>query len=423
MKITLRKVKSGALGEEFNPNFFTPVELPHNRSAVSISVIGNAFSICNKYGLDANEYIDADYSIYEKRKVVEVRKKISFIFVPSTQSSNSNSIKKYCERICELIEFKDYLHLTHFGYLKTSFPSAQIKKILSIFLEKVNFECEVCWDIDEKFINEMQELLAECLTEKNEDINFDSYDTEAFVWSKNYDTWRENRSDARNERRLEHNRRISEEYQRSSDAYRRATEYSRHFMETRRNEVVTRQINELPNIGAVAAGNAGEYYALSLFIRMGFVAGKAPEGTATYDLLVMSQDSFSFNPVQVKTITNGQHWLLKQHHEEVVDKLIFCFVKLTDISTIPKVYLISADVVSYVIKMCHEIYLALPNRNGGEHADTPMRTLKNDFSTLIANVDNPEQFLNRKQLSFIRNHSLGWLDEYESNFDIFKTRD
>ena len=57
MKITLRKVKSGALGEEFNPNFFTPVELPHNRSAVSISVIGNAFSICNKYGLDANEYI------------------------------------------------------------------------------------------------------------------------------------------------------------------------------------------------------------------------------------------------------------------------------------------------------------------------------------------------------------------------------
>jgi hypothetical protein len=423
MKITLRKVKSGALGEEFNPNFFTPVELPHNRSAVSISVIGNAFSICNKYGLDANEYIDADYSIYEKRKVVEVRKKISFIFVPSTQSSNSNSIKKYCERICELIEFKDYLHLTHFGYLKTSFPSAQIKKILSIFLEKVNFECEVCWDIDEKFINEMQELLAECLTEKNEDINFDSYDTEAFVWSKNYDTWRENRSDARNERRLEHNRRISEEYQRSSDAYYKATSRFINNSQTRGNRVVTRHINELPNIGAVAAGNAGEYYALSLFIRMGFVAGKAPEGTATYDLLVMTKDSFSFNPVQVKTITNGQHWLMRQRHEEVVDKLIFCFVKLTDTFTIPKVFLVPADVVSYVIRMCHEIYLALPNQEGGQHADTSMRTLKIDFSTLIANVDNPEQYLNRNQLSFIQNHSFGWLDEYENNFDIFKTQD
>jgi hypothetical protein len=367
--------------------------------------------------------MNANDAIYDKRKVIEIKKKISFIFVPSTQSSNSNSIKKYSEQICELIEFKDYLHFTHFGYLKTSFPSAQIKKILSIFLDKVNFECEVCWDIDEKFNNEMQELLAECLTEKNEDIKFDSYDTEAFVWSTDYDTWRENRSDARNERRLEHNRRLSEEYQRSSDAYRRATEYSTRFTRTRRNEVVTRQINELPNIGAVAAGNAGEYYALSLFIRMGFVAGKAPEGTATYDLLVMTKDSFSFNPVQVKTITNGQHWLMRQRHEEVVDKLIFCFVKLTDIFTIPKVFLVPADVVSYVIRMCHEIYLALPNQEGGQHADTSMRTLKNDFSTLIANVDNPEQYLNRNQLSFIQNHSLGWLDKYESNFNIFKAQD
>ena len=156
---------------------------------------------------------------------------------------------------------------------------------------------------------------------------------------------------------------------------------------------------------------------------MGFVAGKAPEGTATYDLLVMTKDSFSFNPVQVKTITNGQHWLMRQRHEEVVDKLIFCFVKLTNIFTIPKVFLVPADVVSYVIRMCHEIYLALPNQEGGQHADTSMRTLKIDFSTLIANVDNPEQYLNRNQLSFIQNHSLGWLDKYENNFDIFKTQD
>lgn len=423
MKITLRKVKSVAIGEKYNADFFTPIELPQNRSAVSVSVIGNAYSICKKYSIDYKDYDEADFSIYLKRKVVLVDKEISFIFVPSTQSSNSNSIKKYCERICELIEFKDYLHFTHFGYLKTSFPSAQIKKILSIFLDKEDFECEVCWDIDEKYFKEMQDVLVECLVEKNKDINFDNYDTESFVWSKNYDTWRENRSDARNERRLEHNRRISEEYQRSSDAYRRATEYSTRLTQARRNEVVTRRIDELPNIGSVAAGNAGEYYALSLFIRMGFVAGKAPEGTATYDLLVMSNDGFSFNPVQVKTITNGQHWLLRQHHEEVVNKLIFCFVKLTDISIIPKVYLISADVVSYVIKMCHEIYLALPNRNGGAHADGQMRTLKIDFSTLIANVANPEQYLNNQQLSFISNHSLGWLDAYENNFDIFKTHD
>lgn len=184
--------------------------------------------------------------------------------------------------------------------------------------------------------------------------------------------------------------------------------------------MVTNRIVICPIIGAVAAGNAGEYYALSLFIRMGFVAGKAPAGTSAFDLLVMSQDGLFFKPIQVKTITNAQHWLLKQRHEEVIDNLIFCFIKLTNISSIPKVYLIPADVVSLVIRMCHEIYLAIPNRRGGKHLDSSLRTLRFDFSTLIANVESPEQFLNENQLSFIRHHSDGWLDAYENNFDIFR---
>jgi hypothetical protein len=183
--------------------------------------------------------------------------------------------------------------------------------------------------------------------------------------------------------------------------------------------VVTRRIDYFPIIGAVAAGNAGEYYALSLFIRMGFVAGKAPEGTSAFDLLVMSPDGLFFKPIQVKTITNAQLWLLKQRHEEVIDNLIFCFIRFTDISSIPKVYLIRANVVSLAIRMCHEIYLAIPNRRGGKHLDSSLRTLRFDFSTLIANVDSPEQFLNEIQLSFLRHHSDGWLDAYENNFAIF----
>ncbi len=183
--------------------------------------------------------------------------------------------------------------------------------------------------------------------------------------------------------------------------------------------MVTRRIDYFPIIGAVAAGNAGEYYALSLFIRMGFVAGKAPEGTSAFDLFVMSPDGLFFKPIQVKTITNAQLWLLKQRHEEVIDNLIFCFIQFTNISSIPKVYLIPANVVSLVIRMCHEIYLAIPNRRGGKHLDSSLRTLRFDFSTLIANVDSPEQFLNKNQLSFLRHHSDGWLDAYENNFSIF----
>lgn len=416
MKITLRKVKSVAIGEKYNPDFFKPIQLAPNLSAISITnnllgVGGIFYTIIRKYDLDYMQIGHACSDVDEQKKVIKVNGNNDVVIVPKTFSSSKSSITKYSNQICTEIFNKRYLHFTHFGFLKTEFPKNQIEKILAVFLNKNKINCEVCWDIDEKFFEEMKSLLSTTLHENNLSNEFETYTDENFKWSSEYKTTCDEqiRTFNANTRRnnlvhLVRNQIINENIVRSD-------------------EVVTRRVDDLPNIGAVAAGNAGEYYALSLFIRMGFVAGKAPEGTATYDLLVMSQDNFSFNPVQVKTITNGQHWLLKQHHEEVVDKLIFCFVKLTDISTIPKVYLISADVVSYVIKMCHEIYLALPNRNGGEHADTPMRTLKNDFSTLIANVDNPERYLNRKQLSFIRNHSLGWLDEYESNFNIFKTCD
>jgi len=414
MKISLRKVKSVAIGEEFKPDVFVPLQLPPKRSAVSVSVIGVAYSICRKYGIEYKDYDEADFKIYCKRQVVKVDKDICFLFVPSTQSSNSNSIKKYAESICDFVEFKDYLHFTHFGYLRTSFPSNQIKTILNTFIDCDDFECEVCWDIDEKFYVEMCDLLAECLSQKNKDKSFDRYDSEFFKWSASYDAWRDERISERDKRQRVQGKRIS-------DSYMKATEELAKLNQFGRMQMVTKHVDILPNIGAVAAGNAGEYYALSLFIRMGFVAGKAPEGTSAYDLLVMSNDGLFFKPVQVKTITNGQHWLLKQRHEDVVDNLIFCFIKLTDISSIPKVYLIPAGVVSHVIKMCHEIYLALPNMQGGQHADSQMRTLKIDFSSLISNVQNPRQFLNDNQIEFIKSHGLGWLDSYEDNFNIFST--
>ena len=94
MKITLRKVKSVSIGEEFQPDLFIPLQLKPNHSAVSVSVIGVAFSICCKYNFDLRAYDEALYQIYRKRRVVEVEKDVSFLFVPSTQSSNSNSIKK-----------------------------------------------------------------------------------------------------------------------------------------------------------------------------------------------------------------------------------------------------------------------------------------------------------------------------------------
>ena len=184
---------------------------------------------------------------------------------------------------------------------------------------------------------------------------------------------------------------------------------------------LAREVQTTTSIGTGAAGTAGEFYALSLFIRKGFVAGKAPEGTALYDLFVMTPNAFSFAPVQVKTVTNSRHWMLSQRHEDVVSNLIFCFVLFSNELTQTRVFLVPAEVVSNAIRTGHEIWMALPGLNGATHTNGNMRTLKMDFSTLINNIENPSDYLSRNQLRFLNEHSLGWLDRYENNFDIFNT--
>lgn len=172
------------------------------------------------------------------------------------------------------------------------------------------------------------------------------------------------------------------------------------------------------NTGSI--GSAGEYYALSLFLRHGFVAGKAPENTANFDLFVMSGDAVSFKPIQVKTVTNANHWLLSDKHESVIKNLFFCFVKFTALTDSAKIYIIPSDVVSNAIAFGHRIYLKLPGKKDKAHIDGSMRTLKIDYSTLIKKIKEPSQFLNSTEINFIKKHSDGWLNKYENNFEIFE---
>jgi hypothetical protein len=62
MKITLRKVKSSHLGEKYNPDFFKPIQLAPNISAISITnnlmgIGGIFYTIIRKYDLDYMQYI------------------------------------------------------------------------------------------------------------------------------------------------------------------------------------------------------------------------------------------------------------------------------------------------------------------------------------------------------------------------------
>ena len=328
MKITLRKVKSLPVGNSYTRELFTPLALEPFVSTISITgnLSGAQFSnIISKYSLYGtrgayyNKIRAACISGRADRKVVKVYGFKNIIIVPKTFSSNKKTIKKYSNEICTNIIYTRYLHFTHFGFLKNKFPKSQIEIILSAFLtqtQKIN--CEICWDIDEKFYEEMKNLLESTLLKNNLNTDFEMYSEVNFRWSEDYRFFCDERE------------RESQEIERLIARRDNAVQFSQNQINNhnalRSNDMATRQFDEPPNIGSVAAGNAGEHYAISLFIRMGFLTGKAPEGTATYDLLVMSTDRLSFKPVQVKTITNGPHWLLRERHEEVVENLIFCFI-------------------------------------------------------------------------------------------------
>jgi len=178
-------------------------------------------------------------------------------------------------------------------------------------------------------------------------------------------------------------------------------------------------MNENKRINTGSIGSAGEFYALSIFLRQGFVAGKAPENTADFDLFLMSNDAKSFKPIQVKTVTNANHWILRDKHESIINNLFYCFIKFSAINEKTRMYIVPSDVVSSAITMGHQIYLTLPGRKDKAHSDGSMRTFKTDYSSLISKVKDPLIFLTSVQLAFIQSHSNGWLDSYENNFSIF----
>jgi hypothetical protein len=63
--------------------------------------------------------------------------------------------------------------------------------------------------------------------------------------------------------------------------------------------------------------------------------------------------------------------------------------------------------------------LALPGRNGIQRSGSSKRTLEQDFSILKNNIENAGDYLNRSQIEFLNEHSMGWLDRYENNFNFF----
>ena len=69
------------------------------------------------------------------------------------------------------------------------------------------------------------------------------------------------------------------------------------------------------SLQSAVVGASGEHLVLSNLLRLNFVAGKAPDNTKDYDLIVLNKDGTSSSPIQVKTsIRKERGWILQKKH-------------------------------------------------------------------------------------------------------------
>ncbi len=164
-------------------------------------------------------------------------------------------------------------------------------------------------------------------------------------------------------------------------------------------------------------GASGEYLVLSHLLRQNFVAGKAPDNTKDYDLIILNKNGTSSSPIQVKTTFKETHWLLQEKHEKPIKNLIFCFVCMAKDAQESEIFVIDAEEVSYVISVSHKIWLKLPGLKGRKHNDSPMRALHRDYN-FFTKTKNYKEYLNKEETQFLEGHFSGWLNKYKNSWHL-----
>jgi len=175
--------------------------------------------------------------------------------------------------------------------------------------------------------------------------------------------------------------------------------------------------NKRPQASVIGA--AGEHLVLSHLLRLGFIAGKTPDFTKNYDLVVINKDGNGSAPIQVKT-TTYTGWLMQKKHEHPIDNLIYCFVRMSLDSIKSDIFVMDSKTVSNFVKTGHKIWLKMPARSGKPHKDTDMRTLDSAFNHFKW-VEKPEEYLNSNELKFVEDHSKGWMEKYREAWHLIQT--
>ena len=186
----------------------------------------------------------------------------------------------------------------------------------------------------------------------------------------------------------------------------------------------------MTKIPSAVLGASGESLVLSKLLLNGFIAGKAPEFTKDFDLVVVSDDGIHSAPIQVKTTTTRHQWLMSKKHEKVIENLIFCFVRISEQTKEEKIYLLDAQTVSHVLRKSHQIWLKIPAQKNTEKNNTNMRVLLSDYNklsglpTTIRNLQSEEkdlsEYLSKTEIDFLSEYSEGWMEKYEGDWALIK---
>ena len=165
-------------------------------------------------------------------------------------------------------------------------------------------------------------------------------------------------------------------------------------------------------------GASGEYLVLSHLLRLGLIAGKTPDFTKDYDIVVLNESGEDSAPVQVKTSTN-RNWMMSKKNEKIITNLVYCFVRFEGENK-SEIFVMKSVDVSEFLKMSYKIWLKVPGRNQRPHKDTNMRKLDSDFKKHFQKTENLSKYLNEKELAFIESHKEGWLERYKFAWENIK---
>jgi len=205
-------MKSCAPGGAYSDTFFSPLSFLGSGFALSVTVsaYGRRYhDIMKKYGiqrdtiweldslcrnLNKQDYYDivggvnSFYKKYQRRRigVYWVESNMLILGTKPTYSADKPKYSDYAKKIVERCRWVSHLHFTHFGFLKNVFPRSLIIKILNEFLAVYDRQemqsLKICWDIDEKFADEMAQLLSEKYSEFNIPDDVVIMSEEKFTW-------------------------------------------------------------------------------------------------------------------------------------------------------------------------------------------------------------------------------------------------